>query len=68
MFSAKARKSLTTARKSLATFDTIHFKRSVLEYRFDVKSSLQVESGNAFDSLAFDSDLQIMITSDRSTR
>jgi len=48
---------VTAAQKILAEFNTIRFRRSVLQSGFDVNSSLQVETGNVFDSLAFDSDL-----------
>jgi hypothetical protein len=58
MFSGKARKFVTTAQKILAEFNTIRIRRSVLQSGLDVNSSLQVETGNMFDSLAFDRDLR----------
>ena len=48
---------MTTAQKLLAKFNTIRLRRSVLWSGSDVNSSLQVEHGNLFDSLAFDPDL-----------
>src|SRR5215213_7230371 len=57
MFSGKARKFLTTAQQLLAELNAIRLRRSLLQSGFDVNPSLQVESCNVFDSLAFDSDL-----------
>jgi len=53
----KARKFLTIAQKILAKFNAIGLRRSMLQSGFDVNSSLQVESGNMFDSLTFDPNL-----------
>jgi hypothetical protein len=57
MFSGRARKFVTAAQKIFAEFNAIRFSGSVLQSGLDVNSSLQVETGNVFDSLAFDSDL-----------
>ena len=57
MFALATEMFVTTAQKLLAEFNAIRFRRSVLQSWLDVNSSLQVESGNMFDALAFDSDL-----------
>jgi hypothetical protein len=56
-YAAKARKFFITAQKSRAEFNAFCLRRSLLEFGFDVHSSLQVKPCTMFDCVAFSFDL-----------
>ena len=57
-FLAKAWKFLIIAAKISAKFNVFCLRRSLLEFGFDVHSSLQVKTRSMFDSSGFCFDLQ----------
>ena len=56
-YPVKARKLLIIAQKTLAKFNVFCLRRSLLEFGFDVHSSLQVKPRSMFDCVAFSFDL-----------